>query len=125
MVVHKICLVLYTYSIKKSLQFYINETNLFIFDMDLGMNQVRIKSNFNESLYILISEVRNKKSINTLEIYTKNIEKEFEKMQKINFKSDAKIISDNGNLFEYPIGKSFTIEDPFGNQIILIESDYL
>ncbi len=125
MVVDKICLVLYTHSIEESLQFYINETNLFMFDMDFGINQVRIKSNFKDDLYILLSEASSEKSTNTLEIYTKNIEKEFERMQKINFKSNAKIISDNGNLFEYPIGKSFVIADPFGNQIIFIESDYI
>lgn len=80
MVITKINPIIYTHSLKDSLHFYINETNWFVFDIDLGMNYIRLKSKFLNNFYLSIWEKKDFNELHKLclNLYIENIEKNFQ-----------------------------------------------
>jgi hypothetical protein len=109
---------------KEALHFYVEELALFELRLDYGMDTYLISYKANPTVCLSIGvgeeQVRNKP---TFALEVKDCLAEYQRISKIDFTKGG-ILKNNGNdkqIFEYPLGKSFLMQDPFGNRFLIIE----
>ena len=111
---------LYCRDLKKTLQFYIEELNLFQFGNDFGNGQCSIFAEGNPrfTLFISAQEFYESSQHIIFSINVDNIEALHKKYRGMKFNSGGELISKD-RVFEYPAGRNITLKDPANNLFII------
>ncbi|WP_231410089.1 hypothetical protein [Ralstonia solanacearum] len=106
----------------ESVAFYVGELGLFELSEDLGMGSILLRYVRSSDFYLMLApEVAVSASgIPIFSIGVEDCDQDFLRLKEISFSNGAGILGSSG-VFEYPLGKFFTLRDPAGNVFSLYE----
>lgn len=111
-------------STREALEFYTEELALFELRMDYGMDTYLISYKLSSNLCLSLSmgEVQPR----TTPLFALEVEDclaEFHRIKKIKFTKGGLENTNKSSqqIFEYPLGKSFLMQDPSGNRFLILE----
>lgn len=111
-------------STEEALRFYVDELALFELRLDYGMDTYLIAYKRNPSLCLnLHAGELHKPNSPLFALEVENCIAEFQRMREVAFTKGGFVNTDRASqrVFEYPLGKSFLMHDPFGNRFLIIE----
>lgn len=115
-------------SAAEAIRFYVDELGLFKVEADYGMHAYLLCAVGNPSFGLQIAESGAPTSGPArFGLSVECCKREFQRLRQVAFASGGRLVPDaNGNLevFDWPGGQSFLVEDPSGNQMLLFE-DYI
>jgi hypothetical protein len=111
-------------SIEEALHFYISELALFDIKADYGMDTYLVSYNYNPSFGLNLTVGSPiSKSGPLYELVVADCVTEFKRIANIAFSKGGLVNAnrDSKNIFEYPLGKNFLMEDPSGHKFLISE----
>ena len=115
----RISLYLYSTSIENSIRFYVDELSMFSVVEDLGTGYCLLRATDSPDFHIYLTDwVARPSDQFTFSLDVSDCDAVFRRLHEVDYASRARIIPDatgNVEVFEYPGGKNFEMEDPDGN----------
>lgn len=111
-----------------SIRFYVDELGMFEIAADYGMDSYLLRSTTNPGICLQLTTWHpEKQGKEMFGLSVPSCTSMFERLRKIQFSNGAGIVPNKrGDLevFDWPGGKSFALQDPSGNRFLLFE-DYI
>ena len=121
----RISLYLYSTSIENSIRFYVDELSMFSVVEDFGTGYCLLRATDCHAFHIYVTDwVARPSDQFTFSLDVRDCDAVFRRLRDVDYASGARIIPDatgNVEVFEYPGGKNFEMEDPDGNRFLIYE----
>lgn len=118
----KIQIKLNVYSVEQAQRFYCEDFGLFDFHYDYGMDTVSLVFKCNPTVFLILSLGKPFESQDyAFALEAKNCAHLFRQLRNKLFVTTGRLLSTE--VFEYPLGKNFVLQDPSGNKVLVFEEE--
>jgi|GEM_PF-781391 hypothetical protein len=116
----RIHLTLKVASVEQAQRFYCEDLGLFDFYYDYGMDTVSLVFKRNPTVFLILSAGRPIECQDyTFALQAKDCKDLFHQLSNKPFVTQGRLLSEE--LFEYPLGANFMVQDPSGNKVLIFD----